>query len=332
MGVLHPNVVQLLHLASDLYIPPIMLRPNPRSFDLNQILSLALRNNMLLHTARVIAKENPQHEDHVRPILVKGQQEIDSLRRAMDVAGGVLDEFVVFKTYRGDRFFRISNDIDVLVPMDRYEEACQRFLERGYNMIGNLPTEMSVGFVAEGMHKIHLHGQVAWCGSRFLDNEFALSNPRTVRYLDRDINIPGENADFLIHLAHCNYEPLHILLSEMLYLYSIYPRTDMDKMLPQATQYRWGKTFLRTVAILSTIHEDIFGTPLISGNTSLGALNIRINESSFPYTFSTGHLVRAVLEKRVFRYVATRAFKVISLLISKDSQRYIDPPERNAVN
>ena len=316
-------------MARDLYLPPVMPVSDPGDVDIDQILDLALRNNMLLHFAQVIGREYPRYAERVEPILAKGKKAIRSLRRAIDVTGDVLDRFIIIKTYRGDHFLRIANDLDVLVPMADYENARARFLGKGYRMVGDLPREMSVGFVREGMHKIHLHAQIAWCGSRFLGEDFVFRDTRTVQYLDRDIQIPGENADFLIYLAHCNYEPLHILLSELLYLYSIYPRTDLTVMTAQAGRYDWRQTFLRTVGIISAIHEILFGYSLAS---EYRVPNLHLEGNPFPYTFTTGHLIRAVMEKRIFGYVISRALKVVQLVITRNSQRFTEPPERNIVS
>ena len=51
-----------------------------------------------------------------------------------------------------------------------------------------------------------------------MDDDVYFQSTRSVPFCGTKIQIPNKSVDFLIHVAHMNFEPLHITLSELFYL------------------------------------------------------------------------------------------------------------------
>ena len=54
--------------------------------------------------------------------------------------------------------------------------------------------------------------------------------------------MPSDNAEYLVNIAHANFEPLQLNLTEMLYLKSLIKKIDENKVVSQAKKYNWSNT------------------------------------------------------------------------------------------
>lgn len=154
--------------------------------------------------------------------------------------------------------------------------------------------------------RIHLHGKVSWCNSQFMDKEFIWDNPRIVKYCNENIVVPNWEADLLIHLAHMNYETGQMTYNERRYLNEVFSNVRLGACTRQAQKYHWVETYLNTLDLLCET----------------------IPHYEFPVRFSRGHLLKAVMEKKVYGYVFKKLRKSLRILLTGNTERYLQPPER----
>ena len=185
--------------------------------------------------------------------------------------------------------------------------------------------EKAVLITKEGRKKIHLQSKIHWCWKEYLDEELIWQNPRYVTYNGHTIPINNVNADFLIHIAHMNYEHPYFKLSELLYLFSIVPALDFDILLAQTKKYKWQNTFLRTLNLMNNIHQILYGEPLTN---KVNFKKIEFTRLSFPLMFSRKHMIKATLEKKITYYLLARMFKISRVLLTGETCSYTVPPER----
>jgi len=235
------------------------------------------------------------------------QVEVDKIRKTLLLINEYLyGDYRIIKTYRGTNP-RIGNDVDVLVEKGRFGWTRWLFESIGFKAREFNQVDRDIGLYKDGYKKIHLHGAIRWCEVDYMDDEFIWENPLQVMYLGERITIPNYEADFLIHIAHINYEEGCVRLSEYTYYCALLnliteaPRT-------QAYKYHWGKTYDRTVKILDSSFPE-----------------------AFPLTLSRRHLIHAMVERGLYKYTAKRFWKVLRILLTGNTRRYLDAPERKMI-
>lgn len=221
--------------------------------------------------------------------------------------------FLIFKTYRGDNFYRLSNDIDIIVNLKDYQKIRKLLVNKGFTEKDEDLREMSVGLIKNGFRKIHVHAQISWCEKKFLSNDFVFKNSKKVKYLGVSINIPSDNAEFLINIAHANFEPLQLTLTEMLYLRSLIKKIDEKKVINQAKKYKWANTLKKNTEAIKSLDTN--------------KLKIFINKQ-YPLRYSYIHLFLSVVEKRLFFYAFKKIIKILQLLIFKKSNDFLIATEK----
>ena len=322
----------LIKITEGLYKKTGLNEVNIKDIDVDRFIKLALKNNILYYCSKEIIKD-PSLDKGLRQrfenIIKKADIELCQISKSIDEIKAGIKGYVIFKTYRGENFPRIGNDVDVLVNSEELGPIKNYFLARGYKSENDDPKEKSVGLLKKGQKKIHLQGGITWCWQEFLDEELIYGEPRKVVYNGQEITIPNKEADLLIHIAHMNFEPLLMIYSEMLYLFKLLPSVDLDLALKQAKKYRWKNTFLRTINIINNFHCLLYDDVCVN---NIEFKKASFSEIKFPYGFSFKHLFLMCLEKRMFIYPLIKIFKIMNLLKTKDAYQYIDPPERYAVS
>ena len=321
----------LIKVTEGLYRKTLLPYNDPGEMNIDKFIQLALKNNLLYYSAKEIVKNaslNPALRTRFETIISEGAAEFLEIGRSIDEIKKHISDYIIFKTYRGEKFLRIGNDVDVLVTDDRRELIKNEFINLGYSTEYDDPKEKSVGLLKTGQKKIHLQGGITWCWEKYLDDELIHHEPRKVSYNGQEIPIPNVNADFLIHLAHMNFEPLFMLYSELLYLFKLVPEVDFALLLEQTRKYNWQRTFLRTINLINNIHLQLYGELCCH---TVKFKHLAMQRIIFPYEFSRMHLFRTVLEKKLFLYSLTKISKIINLFIIRDAYQYIDSPERKMV-
>lgn len=318
--------IELLFLSSHKYLPIKLSRPCQEEVDIRKLINIALENNLLviINDSLMLIFRERLNLDERRFLASTKEKELKQsfiIKNTLNFLNYRLKGHLLLKTYRG--YNRFPNDLDILVK--DLNLSVKILLNFGFKLL--ILEEDEAVLIKEGYYRIHLHNKVTWCNKRFMDPFFIINHPRTVLFHNSKVKIPNYNSDFLIHLAHINYEPLHLLMSEMLYLFMIYPKTDYLLLFNQASKYSWGRSFLRTMILLNSLHFLIYNKKMDK------RLNIQENIIlKFPLSLPPSHIIKSFLEKMVIIYPLLRLGKVLKILIKSDSfTDFIEPPEKRAL-
>lgn len=277
------------------------------------LLNLAKLNNLLLHVSRNIAEkhQNDLPEKMLAIVLdtvVRGQKCQENMRKALlFLKKDFPQDFIMHKTFRIHD--RIPHDLDFLVR--DFQEAMNSLDQLlGPSQDIDYKESKAVYYTPENI-KLHLHGRVSWLGRDFMDHDDLLKFSRVEAFSDVKVPIPDYSLDYLIHLAHMNYEPMHFTLSELAYLFAILEKVDLEYCSNQAKKFSWGRTFRKTHSLLLRFQNYFFST-----SQSIDSL-----DSSFlmPKTFNQLHIIGAFLEKGIILEPILKISKVIKVLKTGDS-------------
>jgi len=238
-----------------------------------------------------------------------------------------LDEYVIHKTYRG--YPRIPSDIDTLVP--NLGVAVRKLKSVGLKI--HEYDEHGVMLLDTNGVKVHLNGEITWANSFFFDKELVLNNPRKANLWYVNATIPNINADFLTHVAHINFEPLHFTLSDFLYLCKLAPFVDWVILLQQVRKHNWTQSFTRTLSLIDDYNRSIYSPPYpfesLNPNNKYNNHEILVFPKNLPRT----QIAMAFLEKKPFSYLLSKLSKSIQILATGDTyQSYYNPPELTLIN
>ena len=163
---------------------------------------------------------------------------------------------------------------------------------------------------------------MSWADSTFFYHS-CLRDYRCVTFSDCKIKIPLPDMDFLIHVAHINYEPLHITLSDLIYLNALSKQLNWGAIYSHTKKYSWEHTMFRTITYINMLNEyfHAYNMPFINDyNYS--------NKFVFPLTLPRLHIIKSVLEKNIIKYSLKKSFKALNVLLSGDAYGgYYEPIE-----
>ena len=271
-----------------------------------------INNNCYYHFLFLLNKKNKLDKE-LRFDFNKLKAVEEEIKQTLKFLNKIKVKFLIFKTYRGDNFKRLSNDIDIIVNLKNYQKIRKLLVNKGFTEKDEDLKEMSVGLIKKGFRKIHIHAQISWCEKKFLSNDFVFKNSKKVKYLDININIPSDNAEYLINIAHANFEPLQLNLTEMLYLKSLIKKIDENKVVSQAKKYNWSNTLKKNTEEIKSIDNHKW--------------KIFINKE-YPLRYSYTHLFLSVVEKKLFFYAFKKMIKILQLLFVKKSNDFLTATEK----
>lgn len=330
------EIVLLLHMSSALYGVPCRPFPDFEQVNIQRLLSLAILNGMGYYIVKKLCLDYPDKLDKttlsmVKDIEKRGDDRYNHIEKTIGTLNSCLNDYLLIKTHR--THVRIANDLDVLVR--DFDGARTALLRAGMNMSEYNNKEQRAIFYYQGLTKIHLHGDISWGkeGTVFVDEELIWDKPRTASYGQKHVKIPNVNADFLIHLAHINFENLHITMSDLLYLYNLASQVNWYVVSKQATKNHWGGTLRRSVQLLDTIHHTIYQGPCPFGMGKLKHRQIRnLKSITFPISISRKHIILAWIEKKLVLWaLRNRIPRIIHILLFRDTRRGFSPPEMEQI-
>lgn len=258
----------------------------------DKLVDLALKNNFLYYASRKLAEK----DKFFAKITAKGDKVFKNIEKTIELINKEVDYWLLIKTFRG--YPRIANDIDVLAK--GYKEAFKKLKK-------------------EGFYKIHVHQKIEWAKADYFDIDFVWKNPRTINFSKGlKVIIPNCEADFLMHLAHINFENLHISLPELLYINNLIKKgINWKTVCLQAEEYNWTKCLRSTVKIIKRLYRQVY----IKKDQELVEL--------FPITLPRKHIVRSWIEKGLWGYAFKKAGKSMKILASKNAfdDYYMPAPE-----
>lgn len=321
-------MIFLYHLSENLYKKPILKKPLFPEIKLDKLIELSLENDMFYyHIKNLLNSYRKELDDKkikvLENIIMKGKNELKRIEDTIVFLNDYLDNYLLIKTYRG--YPRIPNDLDVLVP--DFESTFRQLRKKGFQNIDYFADTQESTLIHDEFYKVHLHGKVTWAGeATFIDKDFLFDNPRNLDFNGAKTKIPNYDADFLMHIAHMNFEPLHITLSELLYLYKIASEINWDIQFAQSKKYNWLKSFKRTLRILDKIYHTLYEAPCPFALLKLKhSLNNDFNYIVLPKTFSRRHLIESCFEKKLFIYVLSKWTKALKVLFTSktDNDSYL---------
>jgi len=312
-------------MTSELYGRPSIPRRSPKQVDVLSLLSLAIRNNMEYYIGRKLTTAYADELDRntlstVKHIVKECDNKFRHIQHALRTLNSCLTDYLLIKTYYVHP--RIGNDVDIIVH--NFDEAVEALLRAKINLVRYSKRDQRAIFFQET--KFHLHGNISWAkeGSTFIDDELIWVKPRTVTLGQVQTKIPNIDADFLIHLAHINFERLHVTLSDLLYLCKVATKVNWNVVLKQASKHHWGRTLTHSIKLLDTIHHTFYLQPCPFMKWDLrhrGFDNLKF--VSLPKSLSRRRIFLAFMEKELLMWVVcNRILKSMHILTSGDTTNY----------
>jgi hypothetical protein len=288
----------------------------------NKLFNLAKENNLLYLVANFIHEKhtndlNSSTKKKVEHIVSNGKKDIQNIREAVKFLNNNCSfNFVLHKTYRG--YDRIPSDLDFIV--DDFDGARIELVKYCGSSVHEDKSVPDANFHDKNGVKLHLHKRVGWLGERYMDDDLYHREIRKVIFNDVEVNIPDYNADYLIHLAHMNFEPLHFTLSDLAYLHSIWKFVDHDFCKEQSKKYHWFRSFNRTEKLLNEYRLAFFDRSDVVKDFDFIPI--------MPKTFSRIHMILTFLEKGIIMEPLKKFPKVFKVLVSGNSYKgFYTPPE-----
>ncbi len=318
----------LFHLVSDIYRKPSILIPALQEINIPRLLQISMRNNLGYYVFKTLFNKYGERLTKntftlLEDLINRGDNRIMDQRAALLQIKTCLPQCLIYKTFRAHH--RIPNDIDILV---RNLRQAVNFLKLTGMTLHEYSSHEAV-LITDKKIRIQLHSKVSWANSSFLDNELIREKTRTVSFDGVAIRIPNIEADFLIHLAHINFEPLHFTLSDFLYLCKIAPLINWNVVINQARKYHWERTFNHSMVLLDGLHHSLYLDICPFEGLRLEHRAERKGNISLPKSLPKRHIINAFIEKKLFLYTIRRMIKVSRILFSGDTYTpFYLPPER----
>jgi hypothetical protein len=307
--MLKSELVYLFHLMSELYRSPRMPLPELEKVNYPSLFSLAKKNSMGYFIAEKLADANTDTIDRntlllTRKVVGLYDRKFQDMQCALRKLNSILSDYLLIKTYYG--YPRVGADLDILVH--DFDKTFKLFSRAKIDFIKFSDREKALFSFRNT--KIHLHGKLTWAkaGSTFFDGELIWTKPQSVAMGDVQVEIPNADADFLIHLAHINYECLYIPLSTLIYVFKITPRINWNTVLDQAYEHGWIRTLISSVNLLDVIYHTFYSEPCpFSENDTCHFKHEGISDKkpiSFPLYLPRRNVVWAFFEKRLLVWAA----------------------------
>ena len=103
---------------------------------------------------------------------------------------------------------------------------------------------------------------------------------------------------------------------------------DINKIYHHAKKNNWDKTLRRNLGALNDLHNKIYGEKidkLSKYNTNFKDVFLNYHP---PYTYKRLHLIKSVIETRIFKYVLRKVPKVLEHIFKMNTFNYLKPPEK----
>ncbi|GAI87164.1 unnamed protein product [marine sediment metagenome] len=311
----------LLHFTSEIYKKPYIYEPKIQEINITKLLYISNINGMGYYVLKKLYSKYQNILDnnivkYIKTSYKKKDNNYTNNICTLQSLNMILDKFLIFKTFKLHP--RIGSDIDVLVP-DVYN-ALQKLLKKGMR-IESFSSDLDTAVLYNGLTKIHLHGHISWAkkGSSFFDHDFIWDRPRIVNFDQISCPITNFNADFLIHIAHINFENLHITLSDLLYIYYLISKVNWNEINNQVNNHNWKITFNKTMKILYSLHHSIYKTANSNTIDKTNSIDYDYPIPDLPITLPRKHIILAFQEKKFLLYALSRFLKSTYIIITGDT-------------
>ncbi len=296
----------LLHLTTKLYRQPVIERPAFISLDFDELVRLALRNNVLYYFAKEMTLDHTRISPDVFHLLKRlielCGEEAEKIRVAIEILEDSFDDYVLIKTCKG--FSRIPDDLDVYTP--DFDRAFNRLKSKIKLLDYDAQLKEAV-FGGNGIGQIHLHSKLMWSDAVFIDKELLSANPNRATFHGSEVNVPSNEAELIINLAHVNYEKFGVDMTDLLHVYRLSGSVDWEIVREQTAKYHWKKTFERTIRLLDEVHRNVYAIPSPFSDLFDGDHNGSATSFELPIPFPRTHVIKSLIERRVVTYILKKA-------------------------
>jgi hypothetical protein len=292
------EILFLFDLMSDIYMKPVG-SPSIDNISLPKVLELASKNGVLYYTVdKLLEKYGGKFDKHTYTWLfrIKNEEKIglERLGKTAELINSCLNEYLIFKTHKG--YPHVTHDVDVIVKdLPKSVETLVRVGKA--SLIEWHSIDDTAVLKRKDCLRIHLYEKVSWCMQKFFDDELAWKDAREVVLAGTKIKvmIPSVECEFLSQIAHANFEPLCIPLSDLMYLFTLIPEINWDIVIEQAKKYSWYGTLCRTLSIINYVHEDVYSKPCIPWEEL--RLVRKMKSIKLPLQFTLNHIIASLAEK-----------------------------------
>ncbi|MCM8770299.1 MAG: nucleotidyltransferase family protein [Candidatus Omnitrophica bacterium] len=311
----------LYQISEFLYKKTRLKRIIPSQIDLQVFFAISMKNNMLYYHCEKLLRVYRQYLNEnsiieIDNIINKLERQIGKIKTTIIFLKNCLKDFLLIKTYRG--YPRIPNDIDILAT--DFRNALNVFKKEGFEAKDVSFRYESAQLFRENYYKVHLHGKIHWANSEFFDRDFIMAQPRDIEFLGIKAKVPSFDADFLMHVAHINFESLHITLSDLFYLYSISKEINWEKQLFQVKKYNWKRAFINTLKIMDGLYHRLYSDVCPFTYFDFGHKALKSDfDLIMPKTLPRLYLLNNLFEKRLFLYALLKLPKSLKILSRGDA-------------
>lgn len=328
MNTYNSETLLSLNLMSDLLKKPHIAPPPLQEVNLPKLLLLSVKNNIAYYASKNILDIYGQQLSNdtfglLEKLVERGDKLINNLKHATSKLESCLKEYMIFKTYRS--YPRIPNDIDILVR--DLDKAVGHLRSVGMKLCEHTDLH-AVVLISNRKIRLHLHDKISWAGSTYFDDKLIHENSRTVTLWGVKVKIPNLNADFLIHIAHINFEQLFFTVSDFLYLCKLAHMVDWNIILNEAKKHHWMGTFKRSISLLDSVYHTFYLDPCPFKRLNLEHQPRKGVNIKLPYLLPRDYIITAFFEKRLFMYLARKSLKSIYIMFTGDVYKpFYLPPE-----
>lgn len=288
----------------------VLLNQNPSElpyqlseYDLWHVLRLASSNRVLYSFCSALmnyeqAKRIPQLYRFCQRIVSEGEKKIALLKTTLDSVFEAFDKVnlphLVAKTIW--HFPNIPNDIDLLVPPARYQEATEVLgrLQNRHSRHWKSKDDKDL-FEGPNFYKIDLHYHFSWLVSMkpFLDQQLAWHQIRTVDFFGIKCPVPNMTFDWIANALNIMFERFYITINAYFSLINNFDEIDWSTVFHQADHFKWRNTLNRLLAHLFCVNQAL-GIKIDKIGLHKGTFP---NSVQFPYQFPISDVLKAYWEQ-----------------------------------
>jgi hypothetical protein len=233
----------------------------------------------------------------------------------LEILNQHLDDYLIIKTFH--EYPKIGADIDILVH--DFNKAFKTLLRINFHVITY--SNQKALLLSPWGPKVHLHRKVTWCDENvsFIDNKLIWMNPRIMTFDQVRFKIPNVNADFLIYLAHINFECFRITLSDMLLLYRLARKVDWNVLLEQTNKHHWERTFKNSIKLIDMLHHTFYPQPCPFAKWNLKHRGMDdLRRVSLPMAIPRQDMILGIVERKLVKWtILHRTLRSMQMLLLK---------------
>jgi hypothetical protein len=277
------------------------------------ILRLASSNRVLFQLCSALVKFDKIRQmsnivSLCNRIIVEGNKKIGLIQNTLTRLSDSFNEnhisYLVVKTVK--YFPYILNDIDILVPENRFQESIKILstLQSGKNSHKKLKDGCD-HFESDSFYKADLHDRFTWLNSDkvFLDSDLAWNNIRHESIFGVTCPVPDKTTEWILNALNIMFERYHFDLNTFLFIVDSLKETERETIRQQAIKYSWIDSLKKLDNNLSFLNQALgIGEQILFDKASPGTSQ-NIQNIGFPFLYPYNHILCSYKEQFISRRV-----------------------------